>query len=373
MPSLLFEQMSDSGCTGCPEHLLLIEPNDDLAALLRIVAAALYVGLFVLVLRRTSRRWRDASRFERLQLTPVYVCALLTFALVTIAQAGAGDAAWWPAFVSTALLPFAFLASLLRSARLPARRRAGRAARGAAGVARRGSCTRPTPSGGGSSATCTTARSRAWSRWPCCCGRRARGRRRPTPGLAELLDQAQEELQTSLGELRELARGIHPAVLSERGLEPALHALAARAPVPVEVEVGAERLPEPVESAAYFVVSEALTNVAKYAEASHATVAVTRENGRVLVEVADDGVGGASADAGSGLRGLADRIAALDGTLSIESPRGQRHHAARRDPGQPLSSARRPDARATGRATAARTAASPPTRISRSRARVTAV
>ena len=141
-------------------------------------------------------------------------------------------------------------------------------------------------------------------------------------GLAELLDQAQEELHTSLGELRELARGIHPAVLSERGLEPALHALATRAPVPVEVEVGAERLPEPVESAAYFVVSEALTNVAKYAEASHATVAVTRANGRVLVEVTDDGVGGASAAGGSGLRGLADRVAALDGTLSIESPRG---------------------------------------------------
>jgi signal transduction histidine kinase len=112
-------------------------------------------------------------------------------------------------------------------------------------------------------------------------------------------------------------------VLSERGLEPALHALASRAPVPVEVEVGAERLPEPVESAAYFVVSEALTNVAKYAEASHATVAVTRDNGRVLVEVADDGVGGASAEGGSGLRGLADRVAALDGRLSVESPRGR--------------------------------------------------
>ena len=192
-------------------------------------------------------------------------------------------------------------------------------------------------------------------------------------GLAELLDQAQEELQTSLGELRELARGIHPAVLSERGLEPALHALAARAPVPVEVEVGAERLPEPVESAAYFVVSEALTNVAKYAEASHATVAVTRANGRVLVEVADDGVGGASADGGLGpARPRGPRRGARRDALDRE-PARQRDHAARRDPGQSLSSARRPEARATGRATAARTAASLPTRISRSRARVTAV
>ena len=138
-----------------------------------------------------------------------------------------------------------------------------------------------------------------------------------------MLDQAQEELQTSLGELRELARGIHPAVLTDRGLEPALHALVTRAPVPVSLEVeAADRLPGPVESAAYFVVSEALTNVAKYARATQATVAVRRLNGRVTVEVADDGVGGADAASGSGLRGLADRVAALDGKLSLDSPAG---------------------------------------------------
>jgi signal transduction histidine kinase len=142
------------------------------------------------------------------------------------------------------------------------------------------------------------------------------------PALAELLDRSQEELQTSLAELRELARGIHPAVLTDRGLEPALAALTSRAPLPVTLDVAGDRLPGPVESAAYFVVSEALTNVAKYARASHATVAVRRLNGSVTVEVTDDGVGGADATGGSGLRGLADRIAALDGTLRLESPAG---------------------------------------------------
>jgi signal transduction histidine kinase len=154
--------------------------------------------------------------------------------------------------------------------------------------------------------------------------RAARRRATADPELAELLDRAQDELQTSLAELRELARGIHPAVLTERGLEPALQSLVSRAPVPVTVEASVgERLPEPVESAAYFVVAEALANVAKYAQASQASVAIRRVNGHVTVDVADDGVGGADATSGSGLRGLADRVAALDGTLSLDSPSGR--------------------------------------------------
>jgi signal transduction histidine kinase len=145
--------------------------------------------------------------------------------------------------------------------------------------------------------------------------------------LATMLDRALGELQTSLSELRELARGIHPAVLTDRGLEPALQALASRAPVPVTVDTNStDRLPSSVESAAYFVVSEALTNVAKYARATQATVAVRRENGHVVVDVTDDGVGGADAAQGSGLRGLADRVAALDGTLSLDSPAGRGTH-----------------------------------------------
>jgi signal transduction histidine kinase len=140
----------------------------------------------------------------------------------------------------------------------------------------------------------------------------------------QLLESAGEELDSALEELRELARGIHPAVLSDRGLGTALETLAHRAPVPVELaELPEERLPEAVELAAYFVVAEALTNVAKYANASHATVEVARENGRLVVEVADDGVGGADPDNGTGLRGLADRIAVLEGRLEIDSERGR--------------------------------------------------
>jgi signal transduction histidine kinase len=140
---------------------------------------------------------------------------------------------------------------------------------------------------------------------------------------AAMIGAATEELTLALEELRELARGIHPAVLSDRGLGAAVEALAVRSPLPVEVvEVPGERLPEPVEAAAYFVIAEALTNVAKYANASAATVAVRRVNGHAEVEVRDDGVGGADPGRGSGLRGLADRVGALDGFLALDSPPG---------------------------------------------------
>ena len=138
-----------------------------------------------------------------------------------------------------------------------------------------------------------------------------------------LLDAAQQELTLALGELRELARGIHPAVLSDRGLGPALEALAGRAPIEVDLaELPGDRLPEPIEAAAYFMVAEALTNVVKYAHANQATVRVLRRNGHAVVEVADDGIGGADPDRGSGLRGLADRVSALDGSMSLDSPAG---------------------------------------------------
>ncbi len=152
----------------------------------------------------------------------------------------------------------------------------------------------------------------------------AQGRLHKDPDGAEaMIAGAQEELTLALAELRELARGIHPAVLSDRGLEPALAALAGRSPVPVEVErTPDERLPPPVEAAAYFVVAEALTNVAKYAGATQATVSISRSNGHAVVEVADDGIGGADPARGSGLRGLADRVSALDGTLELRSPEG---------------------------------------------------
>jgi PAS domain S-box-containing protein len=153
--------------------------------------------------------------------------------------------------------------------------------------------------------------------------RLAQARLKDAPEEANrLLSGAGEELGFALEELRELARGIHPAVLSDRGLSAALEALAGRAPVPVAVEVPSDRLPEPVEAAAYYVISESLANVAKYAEASAVEVRVTRRNGRAIVEVADDGVGGADPTRGSGLRGLADRVEALDGVLQVESTPG---------------------------------------------------
>jgi signal transduction histidine kinase len=146
---------------------------------------------------------------------------------------------------------------------------------------------------------------------------------RTDPDLAEqLVAAAGDELSQSLQELRELARGIHPAVLNH-GLKAALESLASRSPVPATVACAdTERLPEPVELAAYFVACEALANVAKYAQATTASVRVSRRNGVVVVEIADDGVGGADESAGTGLQGLADRVAALDGTLRILSPPG---------------------------------------------------
>jgi PAS domain S-box-containing protein len=137
------------------------------------------------------------------------------------------------------------------------------------------------------------------------------------------LGEASDELGLALDELRELARGLHPAVLTERGLRAAVEALAGRAPVPVEIAaIPEERLPEPVEAAAYYLIAEALTNVAKYAEASSVTVRVTASEAAVAVEVADDGVGGADPASGSGLRGLADRVEALGGSLAVVSPAG---------------------------------------------------
>jgi signal transduction histidine kinase len=140
---------------------------------------------------------------------------------------------------------------------------------------------------------------------------------------SDLITSAERELHAAIAELRDLARGIHPAVLTDRGLAPALRDVAARAAVPVEVgELPEERLAGPVEAAAYFTVSEALTNVTRYANASAARIDVRTRDGRLAIEVADDGVGGAVAGGGSGLRGLADRLGALGGELRVESPSG---------------------------------------------------
>ena len=143
------------------------------------------------------------------------------------------------------------------------------------------------------------------------------------PDEAELVATSRSELERSLQELREVAHGIHPAVLSDHGLAVALEAVVARSPVPVRLSMDLDgRLPEPIEAAAYYLVSEALTNTAKHAHASKITVQINCQDGQVWVEVADDGRGGADMAAGSGLRGLADRVAALDGQFVISSDAG---------------------------------------------------
>ena len=137
-----------------------------------------------------------------------------------------------------------------------------------------------------------------------------------------LLAQNDHELRQAILELRELARGIHPAILTDNGLSAAVRTLAGGFPIPVAVECDEERLPAHVETAAYHVIAEALANTTRHARASEARVSVGLDEGRLRVEVGDDGDGGANPNAGTGLRGLADRVGALDGSFSIASPQG---------------------------------------------------
>jgi signal transduction histidine kinase len=143
-----------------------------------------------------------------------------------------------------------------------------------------------------------------------------------SPESRELFEAASAELGEALAELRELARGIHPAILTDRGLAPALETVIARAPVPVTLECSDRRFPAPIEAAVFYLVSEALTNVAKYAQAASARVAVCDRGDAVEVVIADDGIGGADASRGSGIDGLRDRVRALGGMLAIDSPVG---------------------------------------------------
>jgi hypothetical protein len=154
--------------------------------------------------------------------------------------------------------------------------------------------------------------------------RMARDRLARGEDALELVSVAGDEAQRAIGELRDLARGIHPAGLTERGLEAALRDVVARAPLPVDLlDAPAERFPSTIEASAYFVVSEALANVAKYADAARASVRVWREGDALCVEVCDDGRGGADPAQGSGLRGLLDRVGALNGSLTVVSPAGE--------------------------------------------------
>jgi signal transduction histidine kinase len=153
---------------------------------------------------------------------------------------------------------------------------------------------------------------------------RARAKLADDPeGASELLTRAHEETKKAMAELRDLVRGIHPSVLTDRGLDAAVSGLAERCPVPVDVDIQLEpRPPTPVETAAYYVVAEALTNVGKHAAARSAAVDIHRHGSLLSISVWDDGHGGASRRPGSGLEGLAQRVEALDGSLTIDSPEG---------------------------------------------------
>jgi signal transduction histidine kinase len=151
----------------------------------------------------------------------------------------------------------------------------------------------------------------------------ANARRGTDARLDELVDESLASARTGLDELRELARGIHPPILTHHGLAAAVESLADRAPVPVEIAIPDDRYSPSVESAAYFVAAEALTNVAKYANATMARVDAAQADGRLRVTISDDGVGGARRAPESGLSGLEDRVTALGGSLLIDSPEGE--------------------------------------------------
>jgi signal transduction histidine kinase len=340
----LFVDPAQDGCEDCPDNPLLIAGHQSVAEAINGIQALISVPVIVAVVWLLYRRWRDSSAEQRRALTPVLITGGLAFALLTTmliaGAAGASTVVESVAFIATvtvfAFLPFAFLIGLLRSrmsreeelrtmltaenrqltAELEAKvaeLRASRTRIVEAGYEERRRVERNLHDGAQQRLVALTMNLRL-----------ARRRLDEDPAEAgALLDEAMVELDEATAELRELARGIHPAVLSDHGLRAALESLAGRATVPVEIlATPAERLPVSVESAAYFVVAEALTNVARYAEAGSASISVARSDGEVEVEVVDDGVGGADPAAGTGLRGLEDRVAALDGELIVVSPAG---------------------------------------------------
>jgi len=140
---------------------------------------------------------------------------------------------------------------------------------------------------------------------------------------APLLGEAEQELAHALQELRELARGIHPAILTDQGLAAAARTLATRGAIPVTVNANGQRFPPAVETAGYYLIAEALTNISRYAQATRAWITITHGDGLARIEIGDDGIGGADPDRGTGLSGLADRIGALEGRLAIDSPSGR--------------------------------------------------
>jgi signal transduction histidine kinase len=339
----VFTVPSNDGCEGCPENPVLIAGHEGLSNAINLIQVTMAIVLIAITVVVVFKRWRRSDANRRRALSPVVFTGGLAFLILLVQlaiQPGVSKAVervtYIAAVVVFACLPFAFLLGLLRSrigraeeittalsaeneqlnAELQAKveeLRASRARIVEAGYAERRRVERNLHDGAQQRLMALTMNLRL-----------ARDKLGEDPAVtAELLDEAMDELAAATAELRELARGIHPVLLSECGLRAALGGLAERSPVPVELlATPAERLPAPIEMAAYFVVAEALTNVARYAEAEVATVRVERRNGTVEVEIRDDGVGGADLDAGTGLRGLEDRVGALEGRFRLSSPVG---------------------------------------------------
>jgi signal transduction histidine kinase len=338
LPILFYNPATDPDCAHCvSSNPLLIHDNLDFVNTWLNVLSAISIPVLVALLVHLVRRARSADPAERRSQEPVWWAGGATvflFAATLLTNLGPesgnyDDVVWYIANFVIATVPFAFLFGLLRTrlseadfvaeenvrldAELQARLeelRESRARIVEAGYSARRKLERDLHDGAQQRLVGLALDLRL-----------AREKLDDDPSAAgAMLDDASAELARATEELRELARGIHPAILSDRGLEAAVESLAKRAPLPVELDTSIEgRLPEPVEAAAYFVVSEALTNVVRHSDAERAEVGITRDNGRLVVEVRDDGSGGAD-PTGSGLRGLADRVAALDGRLRVDDP-----------------------------------------------------
>jgi signal transduction histidine kinase len=340
VPVFFYDPVSIDDCLDCPSNPLMIADLPDLAQAIFGALSAVTVVVIGALIVHLVRRARAADVGERRRDAPVWWAgAAVTFLIAASLLTNVGpeegtydDYIYYLSYLGIASVPYAFLLGLLRSrlsdaevvarenvrldAELQARLdelRESRARIVEEGDSARRRLERDLHDGAQQRLVALAVDLRL-----------ARSRLLEQPEeAARMLDQAQAELARATDELRELARGIHPAVLSDRGLAAAVDALATRAPVPVEIDTRLDgRLPEPVEAAAYFVVAEALTNVARHAEADRAEVGIRHTNGRLLVEVRDDGRGGADLG-GSGLRGLADRVNALDGELEVLSEPGQ--------------------------------------------------
>jgi signal transduction histidine kinase len=340
IPIFFYNPATDPDCGGCVStNPLLIHENLDLVHAIFNTLSAVSIPVLIALIVHLALRARAAGPEERRSQAPVWWAGgatIFLFAATLLTNLGPengnyDDVVWYLANLVIASVPFAFLLGLLRTrlseadvvaeenvrldAELHARLEELRESRVRilqAGDAARRKLERDLHDGAQQRLVGLALDLRL-----------AREKLGDDPGAAAaMLDDASAELARATAELRELARGIHPAVLSDRGLQAAVELLADRAPLPVAIDASVDdRLPEPVEAAAYFVVAEALTNVVRHSGADRAEIGIRRDNGRLLVEVSDDGAGGADTE-GSGLRGLADRVAALDGSLQVAGASG---------------------------------------------------